>query len=211
MRSFLVLLAALVFFSRGLYAHDEDAENRERARIANEVTAALQLVADHERGKTKATDEALAAAQKVIQADRARREKLEREKPEPPIIINRQFGSQIDLVRTIQAVNREFVIERIAELKRDIAANEEKFNAWSRRELKHWETALANSNDHRKPWAGGYVTIHEESDRYVVAYFSSNYAPFVCQVSKKDYSPLPRAEALKREAFHTTMRQIIGD
>ena len=135
----------------------------------------------------------------------------EAKKDEPPILVTLTRDAAIDLPRVIDTANREFLRVRIAWMKEHIARNEARFTIRIRHELQAWEKALADLKDTGKVFAGcQYVTISEEPDRFVVAYYeSTTMDQFICILSKKDYSPLPRVEAQRRFAWNASQTHVV--
>src|SRR5688572_8622879 len=109
MRHLFIVLVVLGVFIPRLGAHDEEAEKAARMRMAIEEFTARHLVSDHESGKKKASEQDLTAAKDVIRTADERKAKIERERPEPPILVGLERGVTIDLPRLINAANREFL------------------------------------------------------------------------------------------------------
>lgn len=205
------LLLGISTCAFSLLAHDEAAEEAVRARAIAELTTANKIVTDHESGRKKASDDALAAARDVLRKHEERRAELERNLPLPPILITALRDTKYDLARICDAANREFMRSTVARLREIVEHNDPVRTGRIAAELAAAEKHLASLKDTGKPFGGcEYVTIFEERDTFVVSYYASDtWDQFVCVLNKSDYSPRPRAEAERRQSVNATQLKLI--
>ena len=186
-------------------------EMAEKARAAVELMNASALVHDHDSGKKKATDEELASARELIRKNEERSaEEIERQIADTPLLVVVRRDTRFDIGRLLDAANREFVRRRIATIKTYIKGDEEGTNARIRQELRAWEKGFSEMKPTGKVLPGcQYVTIFEEPDCFVVAYFDNSTTDhFVCSLSKNDYSPLPKSDPTSRKAMNLTQKTV---
>jgi hypothetical protein len=113
--------------------------------------------------------------------------------PEKPsiLVVGRLGEKQFDLTRLLHASGCEYQRQRIKWLEQLIERNPESDNTEEKKWLEHHKAGLAFLLETKKAWRGEYtVTIFENADRFIVAYFSREESgnAFVCSLSKDDYT-----------------------
>lgn len=188
----------------------EDYDRAQRAQIAASIVTASNLVRAHETGKKRATDSELAAAKEVLRKQEEKQtEARNRAIDAVPIFVVLREGSNVGIERLLDSANREYIRHGIAKLKRMIDPDTDP-KSRLHAGLRQWEKALSELKPTGKVLGGVGVTIFEEPDCLVVAYFDNfRWEHFVCVLNKEDYSPLPSSDQVRRRAFNAAQKSVV--